>query len=277
MCRIRSMRLLALEVVLIAAILGAIVLHLRGAPAGTRTVHPAAPAISSPDGPVPAAIRATVHRGRLALTLMVTPVDVGPARFVVSVKDGGRPVHDAQVRIRLSMPAQPVFGSTMPDAARCAGNYCAQGTLQALGRWRVDVRVRLREPRAAPIGIPFDLMNGAYARFLFAEPPDKSFGPATVTLTRSDDGSSELQVRLRPRLTVRAVLDIPNMRSMGTAVYAASPLPHGRYAVSLAFPMAGVSQVVIQVQANGRWHTVHTLLYDVDSAGQATLLTLARP
>jgi hypothetical protein len=60
---------------------------------------------------------------------------------------------------------------------------------------------------------------------------------------------------------------------MGAAVYAASPWPQGWYGVSQAFPMAGVTQVVLEVRVRRGWQPVRTLLYDVDSAGHATLLT----
>jgi hypothetical protein len=63
------------------------------------------------------------------------------------------------------------------------------------------------------------------------------------------------------------------MLSMGTAVYAASPWPQGWYRVSLAFPMAGVTQVVLEVRVRRGWQPVRTLLYDVGSTGHATLLT----
>ena len=247
MSRHRHILLLALEVLGGAAILCGVLLQLTGASVHRRapraSVHrratplaapTAAPSLPSPDGPIPPAIRTTVHRGLLAVTLMVTPVDVGPARFVATVKERDRLVTDGHVRIQLSMPAQPVFGSVMLNTARCADGYCGQGTLQALGRWRVDVRVRLRDMSGGPISIPFDVMNGANARFLFAQPPATRFGPATVMLARAADGSSVLHVHLRPGLTVRAVLDMPNMLSMGIAVYPASPLPRGWYGVSLA-------------------------------------------
>jgi hypothetical protein len=82
-------------------------------------------------------------------------------------------------------------------------------------------------------------------------------------------------VRLRPRLAVRTVVDMPNMLSMGTAAYAATPGPQGWYRVSLAFPMTGVTQVAFEVRSGNRWHVARTLLYDVDSAGRASLLTNA--
>jgi hypothetical protein len=274
MSRRRHILLLALEVLVGAAILCGVLLRLTGASVHRTAAHPtAASALSSPDGPIPPAIRTTVHRGLLAVTLLVTPVDVGPARFVATVKERGRRVTDGRVRIQLSMPAQPDFGRALLDTARCGAGYCGRGALQALGRWRVDVLVRLHDRSGGPISIPFDVMNGANARFLFAQPPDTRFGPATVMLERAADGSSFLRVRLRHGLAVRAVLAMPNMRSMGTAVYAASPLPQGWYGASLAFPMAGVTQVVLEVRARRGWQPVRTLLYDVGSTGNATLLT----
>jgi hypothetical protein len=119
-------------------------------------------------------------------------------------------------------------------------------------------------------------MNGAHARFLFAQRPDTRFGPASVLLTRLPQGDSVLRVHLRAGLSVRAALDMPNMLSMGAAAYAAQPEGNGWYRVSLAFPMTGVYQVVLQVRTRGGWQPVRTLLYDADSAGNATLLTNTR-
>jgi hypothetical protein len=277
MSRYRRILLLALEVLVGAAILGGALRQLTGASVHRSAMHPATPtavsALWSPDGPMPPAIHATVRRRLLAVTLLVTPVGVGPARFVATVKQRDRLVSAGYVRLALSMPTQPVFGTAMLDATRCATGYCGQGTLQALGHWRVAVLVRLPHRSGSPTTIPFDFMNGANARFLFAQPPDTRFGPATALLARAADGSSVLRVRLRPGLAVRAVLEMPNMLSMGTAVYAASPWPQGWYGVSLAFPMAGVTQVVLEVRVRRGWQPVRTLLYDVDSAGHATLLT----
>jgi hypothetical protein len=108
--------------------------------------------------------------------------------------------------------------------------------------------VRLPDRSGGPLCLPFDVLNGANARFLFAQPPDRRFGRAKVRLARVADGSSILRGCLRPHLAVRAVLAMPNMRSMGTAVYAASQLPQGWYGVALAFPMTGVTQIVLEVR-----------------------------
>lgn len=272
----RRILLLALAVLVGAALLCGVLqrmatsVHRR---ARAVAVPSAARALSSPDGPVPPAIRTTIHKGLLAVTLRVTPVDVGPVRFVATVTERARRVTDGQVRIQLTMPAQPGFGRALLETVPCAAGYCAQGTFQALGRWRVDVLVRLPDRSGGPLRVPFDVLNGANARFLFAQPPDARFGPATVRLARVADGSSVLQVRLHPHLAVRAVVAMPNMRSMGTAIYPASARPQGWYGVTLAFPMAGVTQVVLEVRTRRGWYPVRTLLYDVGSSGQATLLT----
>ena len=105
MSRRRHILLLALEVLVGAAILCGVLLRLTGASVHRTAAHPtAASALSSPDGPIPPAIRTTVHRGLLAVTLLVTPVDVGPARFVATVKERGRLVTDGRVRPRLPSP-----------------------------------------------------------------------------------------------------------------------------------------------------------------------------
>jgi hypothetical protein len=66
---------------------------------------------------------------------------------------------------------------------------------------------------------------------------------------------------------------MPNMLSMGTAVYHAEPSAGGWYAIPFTFSMTGVNQLLIQVQTTGNWEMVRTLLYDVDGVGRATLLT----
>ena len=239
-------------------------------PPSTATVPPL---LSSPDGPVPAQARATVSRGILSVDLTVSPVDVGPARFVAVVRARGTLIPDAQVQLRLSMPAQPGFGAATLPTSRCGDGYCGQGQLQALGRWHIEVLVR-RAGSADSLGtIPFDLLDGANAHFLFAQPPDTRYGPAAVSLSRTADGSSLVQVRLRPGLTVRAVGAMPDMASMGTAIYAATPGQAGLYTIPLAFAMTGVEQLTLQVRDRSVWKPVRTLLYDVDSKGGAVLLT----
>lgn len=270
----RSLRLVAFVALIAAAIVYGVVPRLTGA-----SIHsPATPltsgtALTSPDGAVPPSIHTMIRRGPLAVMLEVTPVDVGPVRFVASVWDHNQRMTHARVRLQLLMPTQAMFGHAWLATSRCAVGFCAQGTLQALGHWRVNVLVWLPGVPHGPVSIPFDVMNGANARFLFVQPPNHHFGPATVRLARAPDGSSKLRVRLRSGLAVRLVLDMPNMLSMGKAIYAASALPRGWYGVSLAFPMTGVTQVSLEVHAQGVWHPVCILLYDVDSAGHASLLT----
>jgi hypothetical protein len=228
--------------------------------------------ISSADGSIPSSVRATVRRGSLAVTLSVAPVNIGPARFVADVRDHGRALLDAQVGIRLSMPAWSTFGAPALATTPCSGGYCATGTLQALGRWRAVVLVR---EQGSPLvaAVPFDLMNGANARFLFAQPADTRFGPASVTLAQTARGPSSLRVLLRPGLQVRALLSMPNMLSMGTATYRAMSLSGGWYGLSFQFAMTGVNQILLQARTPGGWATARTLLYDVDGAGRGSLLT----
>lgn len=239
-------------------------------PPPTATV---APPLSAPDGPVPAQARATVSRGTLSVDLTVSPVDLGPARLVAVVRARGTLVTDARVQLRLSMPAQPGFGAATLPTSRCGTGYCAQGELQALGRWRIEVLVRRAGDPERPGTIPFDLLDGANAHFLFAQAPDTRYGPATVSLSRASDGSSLLRIHLHRGLTVRAVGTMPDMGSMGTAIYDAMPATSGPYTIPLAFAMTGVEQLTLQVRDRSVWKPVRTLLYDVDSKGGAVLLT----
>jgi hypothetical protein len=244
----------------------------RSAPA-SATRPTATVALSTPDGPVPASIHTTVRRGPIAAALTIAPVDVGAAQFVVKVEVAGKSVAKDRVRLRLSMPSQPLFGVSALAMTLCDSGYCAQGQLQALGRWRVEVEACGLEATNACVGIPFDFMNGANARFLFAQPPNRRFGPASVRLTQTAQSASLLRVQLHSGLSVRAILTMPNMLSMGSATYAAQAQASGRYTVSLAFPMTGVMQVTLQVHTPRGWQSVRTLLYDADSAGRATLIT----
>jgi hypothetical protein len=230
-------------------------------------------AASTPDGPVPAAIHTTVRRGSVAVALTISPIDVGVSRFVAVVQVAGRRLTAQHLRLRLSMPSQPLFGVATLTALPCAAGYCSQGQLPALGRWHVAVRVCGQGGATGCTGIPFDFMNGANARFLFAQPPDRRYGPATVTLSQLPQHTSDLRVHLRSGLSVRAVMAMPNMLSMGTASYRAQPRPGGWYHVWLVFSMPGVTQLTFQVQEARGWRTVRTLFYDVGSAGTATLLT----
>jgi hypothetical protein len=230
-------------------------------------------AASTPDGPVPAVIHTIVRRGSISVALAIAPVDVGASRFVAMVKVDGRPMTTHHVRLRLWMPSQPLFGVATLAVLPCDSGYCSQGQLPALGRWHAEVLVCGRAGANVCAGIPFDFMNGANARFLFAQPPDTRFGSAVVTMTQRPQRASDLQVHLRTGLGVRAVMEMPNMLSMGSASYTAQALPHGWYHISLVFPMPGVTQLALQVQEPRGWHTVRTLLYDVDSAGTATPLT----
>jgi hypothetical protein len=116
-------------------------------------------------------------------------------------------------------------------------------------------------------------MNGANARFLFAQPPDTRFGPATTLVSRIPQSSTFLRVRLRAGLPVRAIVDMPNMLSMGSASYAAQPEVQGWYGVSVVFPMTGVTQIVLQVRTRSGWQPIKTVLYDVDSSGNAAPIT----
>lgn len=244
------------------------------------TAHPPSSAtpdnsseLSMPDGPIPRSIDTHVRRGQLIVDLTVAPVNIGPAQFRASVFEGNRPITGATVSMRLSMPSQPSLGLSVLATKRCSGGFCAQGTLQALGRWRVEVTVRQPDAMATVQNVPFDLLNGANARFLFSQPPNTQFGPATVRLTRVGDGSSLLRIQLHRNLKVRGVVLMPNMQSMGSANYPFEASANDWYSASLAFPMTGVEQLTVQARVRQEWKTVRTLLYDVDSEGNATLLT----
>lgn len=273
----RRWLLYAVAMLIMLGIVGYIGLRLVDTTTRSASPTPAAPmatgALTSPEGLVPAAIHATVGREPLTVALAVTPVDVGAARFIVQVWRNGRVLRNGRLRFILSMPAQPVFPKTAVAATACHEGYCGQGQLRALGRWHLDVRVCPPGPPRNCVTFPFDFMNGANARFLFAEPPDPRFGSAAVIFSRVPQGASTLRIHLRPGIAVRAVATMPNMRDMGTAVYGARPQTHGWYGISLFFPMTGVTRMIFQARAPAGWLPIRTLWYDVDSAGDARLIT----
>jgi hypothetical protein len=226
--------------------------------------------IVTPDGPIPATIRTTVRRGSVAVTLTVAPPAVGPALLRATVMRDGTPLTDDAVRIRLWMPAQPGINMVDLSARPADGGYQATAEIQALGRWRAAVTVHGQHMQQV---IPFDFMSGPNARFLFAQPPDHAYGPATAMLVQTAAGSTLLKVQLDAGLAVRAVVQMPNMPSMGASTYVAQAPVNGWYGIALLFPMTGVVQVDLQVRRGSAWRVVRTLLYDVDSYGHGALLT----
>ncbi|HVC81699.1 MAG TPA: beta-propeller fold lactonase family protein, partial [Chloroflexota bacterium] len=265
-------------------LIGALILlcvALMGQVAPTVTVFsqpkPSAAPVATPAAPIAQAITGTARAGTLAVTLTIDPAAVGKARFFAIVRDKGRPVTDGQVRIRLSVPAQPSLGDVFVETTPQGGGYQGHGDLVQTGGWRADVLVRTRDDPLEYRGVPFTFLVGAGATFIEAQPINPRYGPATVSLTQPSNGPATLTVRLRPGLRVRYEVTMPEMPGMGSADYAARAGAAGSYSGLIIFPMAGLVHVAIEVQDHGVWQVARLLFYDVAGTGVAHLLTTDAP
>jgi YVTN family beta-propeller protein len=97
-----------------------------------------------------------------------------------------------------------------------------------------------------------------------------------VQLTPSQNGPATLTVKLRPGLTVRYEVLMVGMPGMGTAAYPTTPSGNGSYTGQILFEMQGGTSVVIQVRSGNTWKTARNLIYDVDAAGKAILVTASQ-
>ncbi|HXT35512.1 MAG TPA: CopD family protein [Chloroflexota bacterium] len=240
--------------------------------AGTSTNPTAAPT-AAPTQSTPASIQGEVKKGLLDVSLTITPPNVGKATFFATVRERGAAVTDGQVRVRLSMPANASLGNVFVETTLTGGGYRGAGDLVLTGHWRADVLVRTHSDPLEFRDLPFDFVAGPGATFLTAAPINTAYGPATVTLTQPTAAPASLSVHLRPGLQVRFEVEMLGMPGMGSNDYPAAPIAKGAYQGTIVFPMAGVTRVTIQVRASGIWQVVRVLVYDVDGAGTAHLLT----
>lgn len=227
--------------------------------------------------PVPTSVSPIIGvgtNGTLTVGLQVSSPAIGPSRFLVTVRDGGKPVTggDGQVRIRLSMPGNAALGRTYVETAAVRGGYSGSGDLVQEGPWEAGVLVRTRSDPQEYREVRLTFLVGAGARFITVAPIDHRYGPATVTLTQPATAPDVLTVTLKPGLTVQFLLTMPDMPGMGSGNYAATPRG-AAYSSMVNFPMAGITNVAIQVKQAGVWHLVRLLIYNVDQNGIAHLLT----
>jgi copper transport protein len=115
-------------------------------------------------------IAAGASVGDLAVTLQVNPADVGQTQLTATVAERGRAVADGQVRIKLSMPADPGLGAAFVETAPQAGGYGGAGDLVQEGLWRADVLVRTRDDPLEFRDVPFAFLAGP-SRPCSARPP----------------------------------------------------------------------------------------------------------
>lgn len=264
-------RRLRVEVALGAVVLLCVALMEQAEPAGTALAQQgAAPAVASaPVTATPAAaqgIRATRSMGTLTVMLTIDPAAVGHARFTAMVLEQGRVVANGQVRIKLSVPGDPALGAAFLETSSRGSGYEGTGDLVQTGQWQADVLVRTPNDPLDFRDVPFAFTVGPNAAF--AEPPatPAATGAADVRLTQTPGGPASLAVRLHAGLQVRYAESMPGM---GAAYYPAGALAQGWYGSTIAFPMAGVVDVAVQVRHGGRWQQARLLRYRVDATGTA--------
>ncbi len=141
--RLRIEPLIGTLILLCVALMGQVALNVTVFTTPTAA-NTASSATSTPvTQPTPASIQGSVHKGLLDVTLTITPPALGQAGFFATVRERGKPVTDAQVRIRLSVPSNSALGDHFVETTPTKGGYQGSGDLVLTGRWRGrDVLVR---------------------------------------------------------------------------------------------------------------------------------------
>ena len=227
---------------------------------------------STPVPVAPHTISATASKGALAVSLSISPPSVGLANFVVTVRENGTPVTDGQVRIRLSVPGQPTLGSVFVETTGQSGGYRGSGDLVQTGHWQAGVEVRTHSDPLEFREVPFDFVAGPQPLFLTGLPHDTAYGSAQVRLFQPQGAPSTLSVQLHPGLSVRYIVSMRYMAGMPDVTYPAKSTGGDFYSAAINFPMEGIAALDVQIQLNNAWHTMRTLVYQVNGAFQATLL-----
>ncbi len=232
---------------------------------------PTASATSAPTVATPGAIGGSTTVGVLRATLTITPPALGSTKFRVIVEKRGRAVTDGQVRIRLSVPAQPSLGYTFVETTPTAGGYDGTGDLAQNGQWRADVLVRTRDDPSEFRDLSLAFLVGPGASFL-----DQS-GQSTVNTTVSPGlisaPNSFTLTGIGQAAAVRLLSQSLDM-DMGVLTLPATPQGGGRWAVHNAFaPMNGRWGLTIQAERAGAWVTLNQVTYYVPLSGSMRLLT----
>jgi hypothetical protein len=207
--------------------------------------------------------------GDLTVGLQIDPADVGQTQLAATVAERGRSVADGQVRIRLSMPANPALGAAFVETTPTAGGYSGTGDLVQEGLWRADVLVRTHSDPREFRDVPFVFIAGPEPALLSPPATDARYGPATLRLSSLPGAAATLAVRLRPGLRVRYLI---TMQDMSPQANDASPAPDGWYRGAIVPPMEGYMNLAVQVRAGGDWHTVRMTVCQVDSSYALRLL-----
>lgn len=266
---------LRIEPLLGALILLCVALMGQAAPAVTvfsdaASASPGPSAIAVPTTVAAPTIRTTIHQGLLDVSLTVDPAAVGRTRLTATVRQRGRPVADAQVRLRLGVPGQPGLGATFVETVFSGGGYRGAGDLVQAGEWQVDVLVRTRDDPGEFRDVPFTFLAGPDAAFLAA-----GLDPAAVTLAvapgRLDSPNTVTLGGIRAP-AVRLVSSSLDME-MGAIPANAAALGGGRWRVADLFaPMNGRWALDVQVEQQGGWRTLRQFVYTVPLSGPIALL-----
>jgi copper transport protein len=214
-------------------------------------------------------VAASGSLGALAVNLQINPADVGQTQLTATVAEHGRAVTDGQVRVRLSMPANPDLGASFVETTPAAGSYSGTGDLVQEGLWRADVLVRTHSDPSEFRDVPFVFLASTEPALLSAPATDTHYGPATLRLSSAPGAAATLAVRLRPGLRVRSLITMPDMSPQENDVQAEAG---GWYRGAIVPPMEGYMNLAVQVWEGGAWHTVRMAVCQVDSAYALHLL-----
>jgi hypothetical protein len=214
-------------------------------------------------------IAATGALGDLTVTLQINPADVGQTQLTATVGERGRAVPDGQVRIKLSMPANPTLGAAFVETTPAAGSYTGTGDLLQEGLWRADVLVRTRRDPEEFRDVPFVFLASPEPALLSPPATDRHYGPATLRMSSTPGAAAMLAVRLHPGVRVRYLITMPDMSPRADD---AQPATDGWYSGVIVPPMEGYMNLAVQVREGDIWRTVRMTVCEVDSGYALHLL-----
>jgi copper transport protein len=214
-------------------------------------------------------IAASSALGNLTVGLQINPADVGQAEVRATIAEHGKPVTDGQVRVKLTMPAQPDLGAAFVETTPGDGAYGGTADLVQEGLWRADVLVRTHSDPGEFRDVPFVFLASTDPVLLSAPSLDARYGPATLRLSSPPGAAATLSVRLREGLRVRYVLTMPDMSPQ---VDGAAPVGGGWYRGGIVPPMEGYMNLAVQVWTRGSWRTVRMALAQIDGTYTMHLL-----
>jgi copper transport protein len=214
-------------------------------------------------------IAATGGLGDLTVNLQINPADVGQTQLTATVMERGQTVADGQVRIKLTMPANPDLGAAFVETTPAAGSYTGTGDLVQEGLWRAEVLVRTHSDPSEFRDVPFVFLASPEPALLSPPTTDTHYGRAIVRLSSTPGAAASLAARLRPGLRVRYLLTMQDMSPQAAAIRQDAG---GWYRGVIVPPMEGYMNLAVQVWEGGSWHTVRMMVCEVDSGYAMHLL-----